>query len=36
MIPEGIYHPAHGAWYVARVEGHAWRWVRVDGPGASC
>lgn len=24
------------AWYVARVEGHAWRWVRVDGPGAAC
>jgi len=22
-----------GGWYVARVEGDAWRWVRVDGPG---
>jgi hypothetical protein len=22
-------------WYVARVEGYAWRWVRVDGPGAA-
>jgi hypothetical protein len=24
-----------GGWYVARVEGDAWRWVRVDGPGAA-
>ena len=24
----------HRAWYVARVEGRAWRWVRVDGPPA--
>jgi hypothetical protein len=28
-----LYCRRRGGWYVARVEGDAWRWVRVDGPG---
>ena len=28
------YCARHRAWYVARGEGRAWRWVRVDGPPA--
>jgi hypothetical protein len=31
-----LYCRRSRAWYVARVEGHAWRWVRVDGPGVAC
>lgn len=27
------YCRRRGGWYVARVEGDAWRWVRIDAPG---
>jgi len=35
LVMAPLYCRRSRAWYGARVEGDAWRWVRIDAPGGA-